>query len=289
MATVVSKRKGNNVYYYLNHHAFGRQKEVYLGKTVPENIEELKKKLVLDFYHEEWYPQLEQIQKRFSQNRKKMPKSVLEQEIKNFSINFTYHTQKIEGSSLTRLDTKRLLADGITPKNKPKADMIEAELAHQVFFEMITHQKSLSLSTVRYWHTKMFNQTKIDLVGEIRDYGDITVTNSKAKFPAGDQVFDLVVDFFKWYNSVKSTVNPVEVAALVHLKFVSIHPFGDGNGRISRLMMNCVLDESNYPMLNIEYGQRERYYKALEYSQTKNDDLIFLKWFMKTYISKNQN
>ena len=289
MATIVSKRKGNNVYYYLNHHAFGRQKEVYLGKIVPENIEELKKKLVLDFYCEEWYPQLEQIQKRFIQNRKKMPKSVLEQEIKNFAINFTYHTQKIEGSSLTRLDTKRLLADGITPKNKPKADMVEAELAQRVFFEMITHQKSLSLSTVRYWHTKMFNQTKIDLAGEIRDYGDITVTNSKARFPDGDLVSDLVVNFFKWYNSVKTTVNPVEVAALVHLKFVSIHPFGDGNGRISRLMMNCVLDEANYPMLNIEYSQRESYYKSLEYSQIKNDDLNFLKWFMKTYISKNQN
>lgn len=217
-----------------------------------------------------------------------MPKNVIEQEIKNFAINFTYHTQKIEGSSLTRLDTKRLLAEGITPKNKPKEDMIEAELAQQVFFEMITHQKSLSLNSVKYWHTKMFNKTKIDLAGEIRDYGGITVANSKAKFPSGDQVFGLVVDFFKWYNLVKSKINPVEVAAMVHLKFVSIRPFGNGNGRISRLMTNCVLDESNYPMLNIEYGQRERYYKALEYSQIKNDDFIFLKWFMKTYISKNR-
>jgi Fic family protein len=288
MATIVSKRKSKNTYYYLNHHASGRQKEIYLGKTIPKNIEELKKKLVLDFYREEWNPKLEQIQKRFVQNRKKMPKSVIEQEINNFAINFTYHTQKIEGSSLTRLDTKRLLVEGITPKNRPKEDMVETELAQQIFFEMLTHQKSLSLNSVRYWHTKMFNKTKIDLAGEIRDYSDITVTNSKAKFPSGDQVFDQVVNFFKWYNSVKSTINPVEVAAMVHLKFVSIHPFGDGNGRISRLMMNCVLDENSYPMLNIEYSQRERYYKALEQSQIKNDDFIFLKWFMKTYISKNK-
>ena len=291
MVTVVTRKKGKNTYYYLNHHAAGRQKEIYLGKSIPKNIEELKKKLILEFYREEWYPQLEQIQKKFRQNRKKMPKSVIEQETKNFTINFTYHTQKIEGSSLTRLDTKRLLVEGITPKNKPKEDMVEAELAQEVFFEMLAHKKPLSLSTVRDWHTKMFHKTKIDLAGEIRDYGDITVTNSKAKFPVGDKVFDLVVDFFKWYNStVKNTaINPVEVAGMVHLKFVSIHPFGDGNGRISRLMMNCVLDESLYPMLNIEYRQRETYYKALENSQIKNDEFQFLKWFMKAYISKNHN
>lgn len=289
MATVVVRKKGKNTYYYLNHHAANRQREIYLGKSIPKNIGDLKKNLILEFYREEWHPLLEQIQKKFVQNRKKMPKSVIEQETENFAINFTYHTQKIEGSSLTRLDTKRLLADGITPKNKPKADMVEAELAHQVFFEMLAHGKPLSLGTVRDWHTKMFHQTKLDVAGEIRDYGDITVTNSKAKFPAGDKVFDLVVDFFKWYKSVKNTINPVELAAMVHLRFVSIHPFGDGNGRISRLMMNCVLDENSYPMLNIEYGKREAYYKALEISQIKNDEFHFLKWFMKTYISKNQN
>jgi Fic family protein len=286
LSSIIERKKGNHVYYYLNHNAGGRQKEIYLGKEIPKNIERIKKEFVMEFYREEWIPELEKIHQRYVQNKRKTPKSVIQEELKNFAIEFTYHTQKIEGSTLTRTDTRRLLEDGITPANKPKSDMVEAELAQQVFFEMLRHEKPMSLNMIRDWHVKLFNKTKIDIAGDIRDYDGISVTNSKAKFPLGDDVFDLVVDFFKWYHLAKSKVNPAELAALVHLKFVSIHPFGDGNGRISRLMMNNVLDENNYPMLNIEYRQREQYYKALEKSQLENDDLPFLRWFMNTYISR---
>ena len=71
------------------------------------------------------------------------------------------------------------------------------------------------------------------------------------------------------------------MAALVHLRFVTIHPFGDGNGRVSRLMMNFVLNRNHYPMLNIEYKNRNSYYRALERSQTLQDDHIFASWFFR--------
>ena len=79
-------------------------------------------------------------------------------------------------------------------------------------------------------------------------------------------------------------MHPVELAALVHLKFVSIHPFGDGNGRISRLMMNFVLHKHGYPMLNISYKNRNSYYTALERSQLKKLDQIFIVHIIKRYI-----
>ena len=66
----------------------------------------------------------------------------------------------------------------------------------------------------------------------------------------------------------------------------TIHPFGDGNGRISRLFMNYVLHKHGYPMLVIDYTDRNSYYHALERSQVKNDASIFTQWFFKRYLKE---
>jgi Fic family protein len=98
-----------------------------------------------------------------------------------------------------------------------------------------------------------------------------------------------VIGFFTWYNVNKKKLNPVELAALVHLKFVTIHPFGDGNGRSTRLMMNHVLNTYDYPLMDIDYTDRRSYYTALEKSQRKGDDLPFLQWFMKRYLKTHNS
>ena len=95
-------------------------------------------------------------------------------------------------------------------------------------------------------------------------------------------------NFFAWYRAAEQDTNPVELAALCHLKFVTIHPFGDGNGRISRLLMNFILKRNGYPLLNIHYINRRGYYTALERSQMKDDESIFLRWFFKKYVAENK-
>jgi len=67
---------------------------------------------------------------------------------------------------------------------------------------------------------------------------------------------------------------------------VTIHPFADGNGRISRLIMNFILNKMGYPMLDIPYEGRSSYYNALERSNLKDEDGIFLQWLMKRYIKE---
>jgi Fic family protein len=67
---------------------------------------------------------------------------------------------------------------------------------------------------------------------------------------------------------------------------VTVHPFADGNGRISRLIMNFILHKNGFPMLNIAYQNRVSYYNALERSQTKRQDQIFTQWSFRRYVKE---
>jgi Fic family protein len=78
-------------------------------------------------------------------------------------------------------------------------------------------------------------------------------------------------DFFIWYETNKSTLHPIVLAAEMHERLVTIHPFIDGNGRTSRLVMNLVLLQHGYIIEN-----RMRYYQSLETAQTKNNKEDFL-------------
>lgn len=284
MASIVKRRKGNEDYYFLRHNIRkgNRQKEIYIGKKIPKNIEEIKTKFLMEFYREEWLPKLENIHNKYEKSKKNIPKSIIEKELETFSINFTYNTQRIEGSTLTFRETFDLLHDGISP-HKPVRDTIETTGHQKLFFEMLEYKQDLSLDVVCTLHKKLFEQTKEDIAGKIRDF-EVGIGGSKFVPPSHHSLLILLKGFFKWYNDNKTKLNPVELAALVHLKFVTIHPFGDGNGRISRLMMNFVLNKYGYPMLDIDYADRRSYYNSLERSHLENNDIIFLQWFMKRYI-----
>ena len=288
---IKKKQVGNQIYYYLEH-SFRKdgkvhKKEVYLGKEIPKEIEEIKKKFIFDVYKEKWFELFGKISKNYSKEEKSMPKSAKEKEIENFMIKFTYNTQRIEGSKLSLKDTANLLEKGITPKEKSIIDIKEAENHKKVFYEMLSHKKELNQQIVLYWHKNLFKDTKEDIAGKIRSH-QVIISRSKFIPPMPAELDFLLKEFFDWYNQNKNKLNPVELAALVHLKFVSIHPFSDGNGRISRLMMNFVLNKQGFPMLDIPYTNRNGYYNALERAQIKKNELIFLQWFFKRYFNETK-
>lgn len=291
MAIIIKKIKNKKAYFYLVHSIrMGNKierKELYLGKEIPKNIEEIKRKFLYQIYREKWVDVLERIKKEYQRALKKMPPSAIKKEIEAFSIQFTYDTQRIEGSSLSLRETADLLEKGITPKGKPIHDIKEAEAHKRIFEEMLNYPKDLSLAIVLKWHKELFKETKPDIAGKIRDY-QVAISGSKFKPPYPVEIYPKLCDFFKWYKKEKKVLHPVELAALVHLKFVTIHPFGDGNGRISRLMMNFVLHKKGFPMFNITYKNRSSYYTALERSQIKQNEFIFLNWFIKRYIKENK-
>ncbi len=253
----------------------------------PENIEELKRSFLRKIYEEKWHPLLNKIKEGFSRELRRMPRSSKVKEIETFAIRFTYDTQRIEGSKLTLRETANLLEKGITPGDKPITDVKEAEAHKEVFYEMLNYKKDLSLQIILYWHRKMFQETKPGIAGRLREH-QIAIAGSKFMPPFPAEIYPLIREFFRWYENNKVKLHPVELAALVHLKFVTIHPFADGNGRISRLLVNFVLMKHGYPMFNIPYEGRNSYYNALERSQTKGIENVFLRWFMRRYIKEHK-
>jgi Fic family protein len=287
MVNIEKKVGAKHTYYYLEHSIRrGRRvkkKTLYLGKQIPTNIDKIKKNFLIEIYKIQFFESLTKIKQKYSREQKHMSQSLKEKNIEHFTTTFTYNTQKIEGSKLSLHETAALLEEGTLPKNRTMRDVNEAQAHKILFHKVLTYDKELTLNTILEWHKLLFQDTRSDIAGKIRKHR-VGISGSKFVPPLPVEIYPLLRDFFKWYTREKEKIHPVQLSALVHLKFVTIHPFDDGNGRISRVMMNFVLNRKNYPLLNIPYVGRNSYYKALERSQTKKEDDFFVQWLMRNYI-----
>ena len=289
MVSVKKKIINGNTYYYLEQ-SFRKngtinKKEKYLGPTLPKNIEKIKEEFQKEFYQETWFNRFDTIKERFIKERRNIPPSLEKKQTEQFATTFTYNTNRIEGSTITLRETADLLERGISPSQRPIGDIKETEAHKKVFTDMLAYKKEIALPTVLYWHKQLFQDTKPDTAGKIRKH-PVGISGSNFLPPYAIELDFLLRDFFDWYHENKKTLHPVQLAGLVHLKFVTIHPFGDGNGRLARLLMNYVLNKNGYPMLIIPYSQRKSYYTALERSQLKKDENIFILWFFKRYLKE---
>ncbi|MBW2983885.1 Fic family protein [Candidatus Woesearchaeota archaeon] len=275
---IIKKRN----YYYLKHsYRRGKRvvtKEKYLGSDIPKNIEKIKD----DFLREtkkELYEKLARIKNSFKKTWKKYPDSVKKELLVDFSVNFTYNTNAIEGSTVTKEETEDIIKRKISP-NKSIRDIQETIRHSRVFLEMLNEKKDLTLSLLLKWHKEIFQESKSDIAGRLRDYN---VRVGDYRCPDWQDVKNLIRDFFIWYNKNKAKEHPVELAAMAHYKFVKIHPFGDGNGRIARLIANFVLNKHRFPLIVVEYKDRKSYYRALR--KADKEEYEFTKYFVRRYLS----
>jgi len=274
---ILKRKKGNKEYFYLQH-SFRKgskiiTREKYLGKEIPKNIEkieaEIKKQSQGDIYKK-----LEIIKKNFQEEWKKFPDSIKDKQKEEIAIAFTYNTNAIEGSTITLDETREIIKDKIAP-NKPLRDIKETEAHYKVFLGMLNKKENWTNKSISKWHNNLFKETKQDIAGKFRDY---LVRVGDYRAPDWQDVEKLMKEFIRFIN--KNKLNPVELAARAHYKFEKIHPFGDGNGRIGRLIMNYILWHNKYPMLIVEYKKRKPYYKAL-----RREEDGFVNYFLRKYIS----
>ncbi|MEK6948816.1 MAG: Fic family protein [Nanoarchaeota archaeon] len=291
MAAIKKRKIGKQTYYYVEHSfkAGGKVKTLskYLGKNVPVEIEDIKDDLEFLALRSSVLDKIKNIKKNYQKEHNSLPDAEKQKLIEDFLIHFIYDSSKIEGSSLSLNDTKGLFLHNITPKNKPVDDVKEAEGYREAFYSMMNYKGKLSLKTINKWHAMMFKNTSKDYIaGKVRLH-KIVVTGSRTVFPVPEGVPQLLKDFIKWYLKEEKELNPVELAAMAHLKFVTIHPYSDGNGRISRLLANYVLKRHGYPLLNIKFNDRMAYYHSLESSQINEKPKYFVRYFFKRYLKSN--
>ncbi len=188
----------------------------------------------------------------------------LEQLRQYYKIGITYSSNALEGNTLTESETKVVIEDGLTVGGKPLKDHLEAE-GHAVAYDFmwkLAKSKGFTEKDIKNLH-KLFYQ-KIDEKNAGK-YRKIKAFISGSEFvpPPPNEVAPIMRMFVSELG-INFGMHPIDRAARVHLDFVSIHPFVDGNGRVARLLMNLCLLQSGYPITIIPPIKRVEYIAALE-------------------------
>ena len=222
----------------------------------------------------------EQLQKLL----KGKPKNFWEQLDEWVRVELTYASNNIEGNILTRRETAEVIERGVAAviKGKPLRDQIEAlnhakavDLIRQLAVQIRGHQ------FIDEGHIKSIHKT---ILAGIDDYnaGNYRQTEvfirgvSDVIFPQFNEVPIKMRQLIEWLEG-QQIIHPVVVAADLHFKFVTIHPFIDGNGRTGRLLMNLVLLLTGYPLAVIRAEERQEYLESLHTLQIQNDGTAYYK------------
>src|SRR3990167_7804076 len=197
------------------------------------------------------------------QSLRPLPPLAVKKLREQFEIEMTYNSNAIEGNRLTLKETFLVVSEGMTVKNKPLKDHLEARdhyEALEFIAELVEHGKKHTWSErlVRTLHGLVVKDTDKEEAGRYRTT-DVRITGSAHRPPTAMTVPQKMREFITQTDSLKK-MHPVEQAALFHHKFVHIHPFTDGNGRTGRLLMNVLLMQKGYPLAVILKNDRKKYY-----------------------------
>jgi excisionase family DNA binding protein len=204
-------------------------------------------------------------------------KPIPEELIKNleewFRIELTYTSNAIEGNTLTRQETALVVDEGITVQGKSLEEHLEAINLAKAFDFIRTFttktKKDITNGLILDIHRIILDKIDSTNSGRFRTVA-VRLKGSETILPNAAKVPELMDEFIDWLQN-NNLDHPIKMAVDAHFKFVSIHPFVDGNGRTARLLMNLILMQDGYPPVIVRKEDREEYIKSLEKGQTKND------------------
>ncbi|EGQ27987.1 filamentation induced by cAMP protein Fic [Sporosarcina newyorkensis 2681] len=206
-----------------------------------------------------------------------LPKYTLKSLQEKLFLEWTYNSNAIEGNTLTMYETKVVL-EGITVGGKTLREHLEV-INHRdaiSYVEEIVQEKA-SLSE---WQIK--NLHRLVLKGIVDEYAgvyrqeQVFISGAKHTPPAHFLIQEKMEQMMNWYYTAGVDLHPVERGAMLHAIFVGIHPFIDGNGRTSRLLLNLEMMKDGFPPVIIKVENRLAYYEALDKAHTTEDYKDFI-------------
>lgn len=203
-----------------------------------------------------------------------LPKSAVKKLQDQLRIEMTYNSNAIEGNSLTLKETFLVINEGITVKGKPLKDHLEAKDHHaalQYLYKLVEKGKHHTISErlIRALHQIIMQDTDKAWAGKYRN-SNVVIAGASHTPPDALDIPQKIQKLTNWIKENRKNLHIIELAALVHHKLVHIHPFFDGNGRTSRIIMNLLLMQNGFPLVIILKNDRKKYYNVLAQADDEN-------------------
>jgi Fic family protein len=204
--------------------------------------------------------------------------------MQKFRLDWNFHSNHIEGNSLTYGETKSFLLHGITADGKPFRDHLDIKGHNEAILlleDILKQSRPLTETFIRELHKIILKEpypskaitpdgqptTRMIQVGEYKSMPNHvkTATDEIFYFATPEETPIKMGELIEWYREkmTDETYSKAQLAALFHYRFIRIHPFDDGNGRVARILMNLILMQAGYPPVVIKTQEKEAYYRAL--------------------------
>jgi Fic family protein len=185
-----------------------------------------------------------------------------------FRLNYTYESNRIEGNTLTLQETHLVINEGLTIGGKSMREHLEVvnhSEAIEYISEIVQNKVDFTERVLKQIHYLILKGIDRENAGVYRSIG-VRISGSSHLPPEPFLLNRMMEEVFEYYQKNKNLLHPIILAAEMHEQIVRIHPFIDGNGRTTRLIMNLILLQNGFPIANIkgDLTSRLAYYKALE-------------------------
>jgi len=203
--------------------------------------------------------------------------------LKKLKIDWTYNSNSIEGSTLSRGDTHFFLTEGLTVEGKPFKDFLDAKNhleAIEYLYEVIENKRDVTEGLIKEINALILSDVKFtnaqdrdgNPIKKRAKAGEYKIQPNHVLLPNGDihyyvdpiQVQPQMQELINWIAKNETKLHPILLASIVHYNLVRIHAFDDGNGRGARILMNLILMKHNFFPAVIKTEKKRKYLRALQ-------------------------
>ena len=230
---------------------------------------------------------IERLQDEFASIRSE-DKRIVAKLTRRLRAKYTYHTNSIEGNTLTESETSSFIETGLTVSGKPLKDYTEAKNIPSALNMLIDMARDtmplLRTFEILDLHRLVVNGIEEANPGYFRK-GFVRLANSTYVPPPAYEIGTLIKEMVSYVNKNPDKLTPVEMAFKVHLWFVSIHPFDDGNGRVARLLAGLILIKHRLPPPIVKTEHKRKYLSVLRKTQYNDSTKSYYDFMAEEYMA----